>query len=490
MYQTSNLAQSPELHQTIAGYAFSPYDYVMYAFPWGRSGTILADHSGPDEWQKDLLMDIGQRYHDAKCFPDLHSAIQIAIASGHGIGKSALCSWLILWFMSTQTNANIVATANTRAQLLTKLWRELARWHGIAINRDWFEYTATTFYHKEYDRTWRANAIPWSEQNSEAFAGLHEENVFVLYDEASAISDVIWEVTAGAMTTPGALWVALGNPTRNTGRFRECFEGGQFSHRWVTRQIDSRQAKMTNKRQLEEWLHDYGEDSDFARVRVKGQFPRAGSTQFIPSDLVDLAMGREVEGYEDMPKSIGVDVARFGDDRSVIVRRQGTKVEDEVDKYYGLDTMALADKAARAIDDYEPDGVFVDGIGVGAGVVDRLRQMNYDVFDVQVGSKPEDEEKYYNKRAECWGRLRDWLKGAVRLPDGDREVKDDLISLEYGLDARDRIQLEKKSDMKKRGLNSPDIGDALSLTFAEPLKTKRRGHPVPAFKRKTSWRVV
>lgn len=457
--------QSPEaqLVQDIAKFYDDPLGFVHYAFPWGETGTILSDHTGPDTWQADILGVLGDESRRTS-----GGATRIAVTSGHGIGKSAEVAWIILWFMSTRTNPQIVVTANTRSQLLTKTWRELSRWHKMAINNHWFEWTATKFYMKEHPSTWAANAIPWSKENSEAFAGTHEEHVLVIYDEASGVDDVIWEVTEGAMTTPGAFWVAFGNPTRNTGRFRECW--GKFSHRWITRQIDSRTAKMANRAQLDQWIEDYGEDSDFARVRVKGQFPRASSAQFIPGDIVERAFNYRAEGYEDMPKILGVDVARFGDDQSVIVQRQGTRILP-LTRFRNMDTMTLAAKVSEFIDEWAPDAVFVDGIGIGAGVVDRLRQMNYDVFDVQVGQTGLNDEKYYNKRAEVWGNMRDWLKGSVELP-RDKDLYAALTGIEYGFDMKGRIQLEKKSDMKKRGLPSPDEGDAIALTFAEPVRVK------------------
>lgn len=385
--------------------------------------------------------------------------------------NTAWSSWLIRWFMATQPAANIVATSNTRTQLLTKLWREVARWHKLAIDSHMFEWTATTYYHVEHPETWRANAIAWSEENSEAFAGLHEDNVMVLYDEASAVSDKIWEVTKGAMATTGAIWVATGNPTRNTGHFRECFPGGQFAKRWKTRNIDSRSCKMTNKVQLNEWLEDYGEDSDFARVRVKGQFPRAGSTQFIGGDVVDRAMGNVVVRDPGALRILGVDVARYGDDATVLAPRE-PNIWLPSEKYNGLSTMEVADKVARKIDMWQPDATFVDGNGLGAGVVDRLVQLNYSVIDVQFGAKAEEELKFRNKRAECWGRMRDWLGGDVQITKNEA-LKRELTSPEYGLTDKMQIQLEKKKDIKKRLGFSPDEADAYSLTYAEPVRTVR-----------------
>jgi hypothetical protein len=317
--------------------------------------------------------------------------------------------------------------------------------------------------HRDHPETWFASATPNSEHNSEAFAGLHAEHVLIIFDEASAIPDAIWNVTMGAMTTPGAMWFVYGNPTRNSGRFRECF--GSMKHRWNGQQIDSRTCSMTDKKQLNEWAADYGEESDFYRVRVRGQFPHAGEQQFISAEIVANAVAREVEVPKGAPKLMGVDVARFGTDSSVICRRHGRKAEQFL-SFHGMDTMDLASRVAQEIELYKPDAVFIDGVGIGAGVVDRLRQLKYDVIEVQAGARPDPEnvDKVVNKRAEMWMRTKEWLETAD-IP-AEQQLIDDLTGIEYGFDARMRLQLEKKADMKKRGLASPDWAEALIMTFA------------------------
>src|SRR5271170_2574020 len=279
----------------VASHALDPLGFVLFAFPWGEAGTELAEATGPRDWQRELLAELGRRLREGSEIGNV-LPILMARASGHGVGKSTVAAWVILWGLSTMPNARVVVTANTDSQLRTKTWPEVTKWLRLMINRDWFKATATAVFsaEAERERLWRADAIPWSEENTEAFAGLHNKGrrVILIFDEASAISDKIWEVSEGALTDEGTeiIWLAFGNPTRNTGRFRECF--GRLRHRWNHGHIDSRQVEGTNKPLLEQWVRDYGEDSDFVRVRVRGVFPHAGSMQFISSEVAEAAARR------------------------------------------------------------------------------------------------------------------------------------------------------------------------------------------------------
>lgn len=470
---------SLELADQIGEFYGDPLGFVLYAYPWGQPGTILEDFKGPDGWQVDVLRDIRDGV-------PLNQAIMEAVSSGHGVGKTALVSWVIQWFMSTRPHPQVVVTANTETQLTTKTWRELSKWHKLMINKDWFTWTATKFYQVENPETWFAAAIPWSMDRSEAFAGTHEKDVLMIFDEASAIPDIIWETAEGAMTTPGAIWVAFGNPTKNTGRFKECW--GKFKHRWKTYQVDSRTAAMAEKGQIQKWIEDYGEDSDFVRVRVRGIFPRSGSKQFIGQDIVDAAVRYRAEGFEVFPKILGVDVARHGDAQTVILLRQGRKCFP-ANKYRGLDTMETAARVSEKINEEEPDYVFVDGAGVGGGVVDRLRQLGHrNIIEVNGGGSPNDKGRFKYSRDEMWGLMKDWLKDGAELP-SDNELLYDITGPEYEYTRNMQVILESKDSMKKRGLASPDSADALALTFAhgallpkvEKVKRERYGKRRLAF---------
>lgn len=456
-----------QLVEHITTFFDDPLGFVMFSFPWGEEGP-LKDETGPDEWQTDTLNALSEEVKRNTGDP-----IQISVSSGHGVGKTALIAWIILWFMSTRVTPQSVVTANTKEQLTNKTWRELAKWHKYAINGHWFTWTATKFYKKSDPETWFASAVPWSKERSEAFAGTHEKHVLMIFDEASAIDDVIWEVTEGAMTTRGAIWITFGNPTRNTGRFRETFAGGRFARRWRWKRVDSRTAKKANQSKIQQWIDDYGEDSDFVRVRVKGEPPRQSSAQLISSEMVDKAMSRGVHPKDvyQFPIVMGVDVARFGSDQTVFIKRQGLRTWGRK-PYREIDLMRCASLIAHELtnpDETERvEYVMIDATGLGAGVVDRLRQLGFgpQVIEVGFGTRANDDKRYTNKRTEIWCRMRDWIKDGGAL-DFNEEFKAELIGPEYSFDSRERLVLESKDDMKERGLESPDSADALACTFAE-----------------------
>lgn len=438
-----------------------PYLFVKVAFEWGKGE--LKDHSILD-WQKDILIMIRDN------LIDINTAIQIAVTSGHGIGKSALVSWLILWALSTMPNCKGVVTANTESQLKSKTWAELSKWHRLSIVKDLFTVTKTAIYSSDENtaNTWRIDAIPWSENRPEAFAGLHNQNnrVLIIFDEASAIPSIIWEVAEGALTDKDTqiLFIAFGNPTRSDGRFFECF--GKYRHRWNIKKVDSRTVPITNKDTINKWIADYGLDSDFVKVRVLGEFPSKTDDTLISMDTVQQAEERTITNdmYRDAPKVIGVDVARFGSDSTCIAYRQGLKLH-KIDKFKELDTLDTVDRVIKAINYYEPDAVFIDTGGVGAGVYDVLKHRGYNVTGVEFGSKPTQTAKYYNKRSEMWCLMADWLNNADIVE--DEELRADLTGPRYMFRGDNgQILLEKKQEMKKRGLASPDAADAVALTFA------------------------
>lgn len=447
-----------ELQDACVRYVNDPMGFTQYMYDWGHG--VLKDWEGPDWWHQEVFRTI-KDYLDG---PD-QQPLFIAVASGHGAAKTALVAWVIRWFMSCRDHPQVVCTANTESQLTTKTWRELAKWHKLSANRDWFEWTATSYYLKSHGDTWKANAIPWSENNTEAFAGTHEENVLVVFDEASKISDRIWEVTDGIFTTKKNIWLVCGNGTRNAGRFYDCFHKNKKY--WKTWQIDSRKCKAANSVYLERLIEQYcGEDSDQARVRVRGQFPRTATRQLISTDAIEKCQDHETEGWEMLPKVIGVDVARFGENSSTIAIRQGRKVQ-EIEVLPKMDLMQTAHHVAEVIKRERPLQVFVDGSGIGAGVVDRLRQLNFPVVDINGGNSSLN-ARFLNKRAEMWWEMKEAIEGMIELPN-DPRLKEELTCVEYDYTDKGRIRLDRKSDIQEEYGFSPDRADALALTYAYPV---------------------
>lgn len=460
-----------QLIQDIAAFSHDPLGFVLYAFDWGKGELLKFD--GPDSWQVDILNTLGERLRKGEL--TVTEAVQIAVASGHGIGKSALVSWIILWAVSTHEDTKGVVTANTENQLKTKTWAELAKWYRLCITRHWFHHTATALFSvdPEHEKTWRIDMVPWSERNTEAFAGLHNQGkrILIVFDEASAIHNLIWEVTEGALTDEDTeiIWCCFGNPTQNIGRFRECFS--KFAHRWVTRNIDSRTAKMTNKRQLQKWVDDYGEDSDFVRVRVRGLFPNASANALIGPDDIKRSMERHYT--EDQvayaPVILGVDVAREGDDQSAIARRKGN-IAFPIKTMRIPDTTLVAEQVKQVWGKHDADACFVDMTGgFGAGVVDMLRLSSYDPMGVHFASASTDPQ-YFNKRSEMYMKAAKWIKETGQMPD-DQELADELMAHTYAF-VKDKFRICEKDEVKATLGRSPDKADAFVLTFAFDVAPK------------------
>lgn len=474
-----------QLAAEIAGFASDPYGHAMFAYSWGREG--LAGFPGPRRWQIEVLREIGDHLSN----PDTRfTPLRIAVASGHGAGKSTAIALVSKWALDTCPDTRVVVTANTEGQLLTKTMPELDKWHRLSITRHWFKSSAMSIAASQaaHNRSWRLDAIPWSVHSPEAFAGLHNvgKRIVLAFDESSNIADRIWEVAEGALTDEGTeiIWLAFGNPTRNTGRFKDCF--GKYRHLWRTRHIDSRTVEGTNVAYLDELVKTYGEDSDIVKVRVRGLFPSASSLQFIGSELIQAARERPIQNSAILPNDpivFGLDHARFGDDSSVLAIRQGRDARSRPWKVWnGANSMEIAGDVAAEAFRWSPDAIFVDAGGPNAGgIIDRLRQLlghDAPVFEINFGGKGREatwqgevRTRTANKRAEMYTNLRAWLERGI-IPDSER-LAGDLASLEYGYTADNAILLERKEHLRARGIPSSDWSDALALTFAEHVEPRQ-----------------
>jgi hypothetical protein len=470
-----------DLAEEISNFYADPLGFVLFAFPWGEKGS-LADHDGPDEWQREFLTELGKEVL-ARGFDGINPVepIRETVASGHGIGKSTIVSWIVCWIMSTRPHCRGTITANTFIQLQSKTWASIQKWAKLCITAHWFVVTTERMYHRDHKESWFCTAQTCREENSESFAGQHaaDSTSFYINDEASAIPDKIWEVEEGGLTDGEPHLYAFGNPTKSSGKFHRVTFGSE-RNRWKHRSIDSRQARMTNKVQIQQWIDDYGEDSDFVRVRVRGLPPKASDLQWIDSDRVYNAQRRTPTSFPDDPLVVGVDVARGGSDTSVIRFRKGLdavtippiRIRGEETRDSMRLVTVLTEVLGRQYNGQKVHTVFVDS-GFGGPIVDRLQQLGHrNVMEVQFGGKPPDSQHYANMRAWMWGKLRDWLeRGSIDARDSQLEI--DLTGPGYHHDKTDRIVLEAKEDMKKRGLDSPDDGDALALTFAQSVAPQK-----------------
>lgn len=456
-----------------------PEKFVMFAFPWGKVGTPLANKTGPRKWQREELQKIGR--HNLENQQRINRGenpitYNFAIASGRGPGKTAFISWIALWALSTQIGGTVVITANTEQQLMSRTWPELGKWHTLLINSHWFDRTATTLRPKPWfsmahsgidTAYYYAQAQLWSEENPTAFAGLHNERgMVVLFDEGAAIPQSIWTVTKGFFTEPiyCRFWIVFSNPRLSDGAFFDCFH--TKSKFWHTRHIDSRTIPDLDQTVFNEIIEEFGEDSDEARVEVKGEFPRRGSNQLIGYGLVAEACKRYIkpQDVEGSAKIIGVDVAREGKSKTVIVKRQGLLMHPPIELSIP-DNMVVADIVAREIMTWGADACMIDR-GEGAGVIDRLTQLGYSVMPVLSGGSANNKDKFLNKRIELWYDMLQWLLSGGVIPN-HKQLKIDLSAPSFKLTPiTNKMVLESVQDMEARGVDSPDFGSALAFTHA------------------------
>lgn len=463
-----------------------PLGFVLFIYPWGKVGTPLEHFQGPRSWQRDDLDELGEHLKaQQKVMADGKQPTmwRKATVSGRGPGKSALVAWREHLMMSTRLGSTTIITANTEPQLKSRTFAEVGKWNTLALNSHWFETTVlsvrpATWFEKLVKSDLKidtgyyyAQGQLWSEENPDAFAGVHNPlGVQVIYDEASGIPNPIWNVTEGFFTEPtlNRFWDVFSNGRRNSGAFYDCFNDEAMANRWRHRHIDSRTVEGTDTALFESMIQQHGADSDVVRVEVLGKFPAQGQSQFISGDLVNGARQREVVPDNGAPLIMGVDIARFGGDNTVIRFRQGRDARSIPPiKVKNRDNMYVANLIAQWIDKVKPDAVNVDA-GNGTGVIDRLREMRYQVHEVWFGGSSSSKE-WANKRTEMYADLRDWLGGGCI--DNDPALQRDLTAPEYGFfgKAKDSVMLESKESMKAKGMPSPDDGDALALTFARKV---------------------
>ena len=418
----------------------------------------------PEEWQKKALYAV--RDND-----------RVAIRSGHGIGKTAFLSWLILWWVLTRSPSRIACTANTSSQLSDILWAEVAKWHRCMPDglKELIEVTSAKVELTGQDSF--AVARTARRETPEALQGFHSPNMLFLVDEASGVDNIIFEVGEGAMSTEGAKTVMTGNPTRTSGYFYEAFN--KMKDSFFTMKVSSQDSTQVGPKFIEDMKAKYGEDSNIFRVRVLGEWPEADDDVVIPLHLLQSAADRDQVAADTTPVVWGLDVARFGTDKSALCKRKGNVVTEPIKSWRNKDLMEMC---GIILNEYEtttwsdrPVEILIDSIGLGAGVVDRLTELDLPVRGINVAESASMGERYGRLRDELWFLGKEWFEARdCTIPDQE-ELIDDLSKPRFSFLSNGKLKVEGKDEMKRRGLNSPDLADAFCLTFASRASIAKSG---------------
>jgi hypothetical protein len=470
------LSPDEQLADELAKYADDPLGFVRFAYPWKEAGTELADESGPDAIQTEFLTELGKEVRQRK-FDGVTPVMPILMSetSGHGTGKSSMGAWLADWILSTRPYSIGTVTASTFQQLQSRTWAAIQRWTRLCITAHWFDIQASGIFSKVAPDDWKVEPQTCRKENAQAFAGQHAKrsSSWYLFDEASNVPDEVWEVAYGGLTDGEPMMFAWGQPAKNTGEFyKVCF--GKQAARWNTRRVDSRSSRFTNKELIAQWIEDYGEDSDFVRVRVFGLPPTADELQYIDTARVTAAQTRKVEVLDDEPLIVGFDVSGGGAAWNVLRFRCGLDARSikpiRITGQAGRDRAVLIARAAEVLRETHNGrkvaAMFVDS-AFGAPIVERLHTLGFkNVHETNFGGRSPNIHQL-NMRAYMWNVMKDWLlKGAI----------DELEALSIGLSApgyhmnrENKLVLEGKQEMQKRGEASPDDADALALTFAQKV---------------------
>lgn len=443
---------------------------------WDDPVAFVQDmlEADPDDWQAAVLADIAKHRW-------------VSVRSGQGVGKTTLEAWAIIWFLCCRPNPKVVCTAPTRQQLHDVLWAEVAKWLERSMVKNLLKWTKTKIYMIGHEERWFATAR--TATKPENMQGFHEDYMMFIVDEASGVTDPIMEAILGTLSGEENKLLMCGNPTRTSGVFYDSHNRDR--ERYRTHKVDSRDSKRTSRENIQMLIDKYGAESDVVRVRVYGEFPRAEADTFIPLEIVDLAVNADITIDNGVTTGdLGVDVARFGDDETVIASRIGNYVFP-LKGYVKQETTATTGyilKHAREMmanhRNIKQVYIKIDDSGVGGGVTDQLREivrenrLPFKIIPVINNGRADDDEHYENVGTEQWGVLREMLnenfsgyvKGElprIHLPNDDKLISQ-LTTRKYRMTSRGKIALERKEDMKKRGLQSPDRADAVALAFYRP----------------------
>lgn len=425
-----------------------------------------------EAWQDKFLRDffLGP---DGKSVDDPRHSVR----AGHGVGKGTTLAILALWFPLSYYDSKCVVTANSQDQLRDNNWPELRKVAGmlppdlaaqIQIDEERMYVKAAP----EMAFVVRRTA---SKSNPEALQGIHAKHVLYLIDEASGIPNIVFEVAQGSLSTKGAMAVLFSNPTKSAGFFFDTHH--KLRHRWRCIRVNCEDVPRA-RGHIQDVIDAYGKDSNRYRVRVLGDFPTADDDTVIALALVEAAQKRQVTKLDVRPVW-GVDVARFGDDTSALAKRQGNVLLEPVKEWHGKDTMQLVGLIVaewHRTEEWErPAEILVDVIGIGAGVVDRLKELDLPVVGINVAEAASVDDKYQRLRDELWFKGKAWFEARdCSIPAGDEKLVSELTAPTYDFASSGKHVVESKKEMRKRGLPSPNKADAFLLTLATRDQKKKR----------------
>lgn len=461
----------------MSGNAFLEF-VERYGPPAGEIGPVRFVRevwgAEPDTWQEKGLRAYGRGER------------RISIRSCHGPGKTTLLAWLVNYQLCTRFPQKTAATAPTTSQLEDALVAEVLAWHRklpaalqalFTLKKNRIELTAAPEESFFTARTAR-------DEKPEALQGIHSEHVLLIADEASGVSEPIFEAAAGSMSGHNATTILAGNPVRTSGFFFDTHH--KLRDMWFVLHVTGvpGTAGEYSRRVSADFVEDirrrYGERSNAYRVRCLGEFPLSDLDTVIPYELAVGARDRDIVIPPRLEEVWGLDVARFGDDANALVRRNRLAVLPRIEVWMGTDLMETAGRVKARWDETAPDlrpqEILVDVIGLGAGVADRLLELGLPVRGVNVGEAAVDREKFSNLRSELWWKGREWLATRDhKLPQCDgscarncvhEQLIQELVAPRYGFTSSGKIAVEPKSEMKKRGHASPNVADAFLLTLA------------------------
>lgn len=465
-----------DLAKEVGAYYANPLGFVLDCFKWGEGS--LAGETGPDANQREFLTALGEEVKKRNF--DGHTPVMpilMAMASGHGTGKSAMGAWLAWWILSTRPGSIGTVTAGSYTQLESRTWAAIQWWGKHCITAHWFEIRADRIFSITDREGWKLVAQTSKPENAQSFAGQHARTStsWYLFDEASEIDDEIWKTAYGGLTDGEPMLFAWGQLVRNTGAFYNVCCGSE-SARWNTRRVDSRTSRFTNQALIAQWSADYGEESDYFRVRVLGMPPAASELQYIDRKRVDEARKRIQVPFPDEPLIAGFDVSGGGKAWNVIRFRQGLsmrvkepiRIAGEKDPDRSMRVGICAELLADQRPGHRLAAMFVDA-AFGAPIVERLRHMGFtNVFEVNFGSESPDERHYANLRAYMYGKLKEWLL-LGSIPDDDNLCSQLCLPGYHMRTGSSKLVIESKADLQKRGEKSPDDADAAALTFARAV---------------------